>query len=98
VHEASKTGLDVDQCEKDDIEIAEMYFPHVSPTYQRRLLRQRRELKARYAFYHCWDVARQHGAGAARGMLIRELVRHPRLLRRRAVWGALRRWYGLGRV
>jgi glycosyltransferase involved in cell wall biosynthesis len=100
IHEASKTGSGIGGagrgCMRDDLLIAEMYVDRASPTEQRRIRRERIGVRSSLAVAECWAVAQERGARMARRALWAEILRQPRLVRRRDVWGALRRWYGLG--
>jgi glycosyltransferase involved in cell wall biosynthesis len=96
LHGMSKTGSDAAGFAADDLMVADLYFNRVSPEYQRKLIRQGHEAVVWDTLAWCAGLARSHGARIARGVLWRRVVRDPRLLRYRAVWGAFRRWYGLG--
>ena len=85
VHAASKTGSNQAAFDRDVLAIAESYLPRASPPVRAVLTTNR-----------CWRVAEANGPRAARRALRQALVHDPWLARSRPVWGALRRWYGLG--
>jgi hypothetical protein len=100
IHEASKTGSGIGGagrgCQRDDLAIAAMYVDRASPDEQRRIRRDSVGLRGWVTVADCWAVAQARGAQVARRALWAELRRQPRLVWRRDVWGAFRRWYGLG--
>jgi glycosyltransferase involved in cell wall biosynthesis len=96
VHDASKTASNAAGFADDDLTVADLYFDRVAPSAQRRLVRQRRALDAWRTVDTCAALAQTHGGRAARDELWRLVRRDPRLLLHRQVWGALRRWHGLG--
>jgi glycosyltransferase involved in cell wall biosynthesis len=98
VHDASKTFSNAAAFATDDLRVADLYFDRVSAGHQRRLISQRREFMAWQTIDQCSEIARSHGHGVARRVLWQHVLRDPRLLRYRPVWGALRRWHGLGRA
>jgi len=96
LHGLSKTTLNGPGFTGDDLAIADLYFDRVLPSYQRRVVRQRHEFLSWRILDGCSSIARMQGPRAARRALRQRVMQDPRLLRYRAVWGAFRRWYGLG--
>jgi hypothetical protein len=96
VHDASKTGSHAAGFAADDMKVADLYFDRVSRSDQHRLVSQRRRYAAWRTIEACSGLAQSGGTPAALRALWRELFRDPGLLRYRPVWGALRRWHGLG--
>lgn len=85
VHPASKTGSSQSAFDRDVLAIADLYTHRAQPS-----------VRAVLTINRCWRVAEAHGPRAARVALRQALVHDPWLARSRPVWGALRRWYGLG--
>jgi glycosyltransferase involved in cell wall biosynthesis len=98
LHGASKTTLNGPGFTGDDLAIADCYFDRVSPRHQKRVVRQRDEFASWGILDECSSIARARGVHAARWSLWQHVRHDPRLLRYRPVWGAFRRWYGLGRA
>jgi glycosyltransferase involved in cell wall biosynthesis len=93
VHEASKTASNAAGFAADDQSVADRYFNLVSAHHQRRLIAQKRKFMAWRTVDEYTELAQSHGPRVARRALWLHLLRHPRLLQYRPVWGALRRWY-----
>jgi glycosyltransferase involved in cell wall biosynthesis len=96
IHSRSKTASEPDQFALEDLRIADLYADRVTAAERARLRQQRADYQVVRAVNRCWTIANRHGYRAARRVLWREVRGNPRLLRKRAMWGALRRWYGLG--
>jgi glycosyltransferase involved in cell wall biosynthesis len=96
VHEASKTSSHAAGFAADDMQVADLYFDRVAPSDRPRLLKQKQHFMAWRTLDACAGLVRSSGTGVALRALWREVFRDPGLLRYRPVWGALRRWYGLG--
>jgi glycosyltransferase involved in cell wall biosynthesis len=96
VHDASKTGSNAAGFAADDMKVADLYFDRVSRSDQHRLVRQRRRVMAWRTVDACSRLVQSGGTRTALRALWREVFRDPGLLRHRPVWGALRRWCGLG--
>jgi hypothetical protein len=97
VHEASKTASHAAGFAVDDQAVADLYFSRVSAQHQRRLTRQRHQSMAWRTVDRCTAIAQTRGFQVARNALWLNVLRDPRLLQYRPVWGALRRWYGWSR-
>jgi glycosyltransferase involved in cell wall biosynthesis len=96
LHDRAKTSVNGPGFTSDDLKIADLYFGRVTPLFQQRLLRQRHEITSWRILDRCSRVARDQGRPAARRALWQAVQQDLGLLRYRAVWGAFRRWYGLG--
>ncbi|MDQ6672227.1 MAG: glycosyltransferase [Chloroflexota bacterium] len=96
LHDASKTAAHAPGFAADDVRVADLYIDRVSRSTRRRLASQRRRFMAWRTIDACSTLAQSEGARAARRALWREVFRDPGLLRYRPVWGAMRRWYGIG--
>jgi glycosyltransferase involved in cell wall biosynthesis len=94
VHDASKTASNAAGFAADDLSVADLYFDRVSRSDQRRLISQRRKFMAWQTVDRCSRLAQSRGSSVARRVLLGHVLRDPRLLRYRPVWGAFRRWYG----
>jgi glycosyltransferase involved in cell wall biosynthesis len=92
IHADSKTASYAARFAADDLMVADLYFDRVSPSHQRRLRKQKREQMAWRTVDNCWAIAEAHGPHMARRELWLRVLRDPRLLQYRPVWGALRRW------
>ena len=92
VHAASKTGSHAAGFAVEDMKVADLYFERVAHPYRRRLVRQRHAFMAWRTIDQCAAIAQARGTSAARRTLVQHVLRDPRLLRYRYVWGALRRW------
>jgi glycosyltransferase involved in cell wall biosynthesis len=95
IHDASKTGSKEIMFAMDDLALADVYFGSASPAQRHLIVRRRQHLQGMLAVWRSSSIADTQGAHAARNALWRELARHPRLIKHRAVLGAFRRWYGL---
>ena len=96
VHAASKTSSHAAGFAADDMKVADLYFDRASRSDQHRLASQRRRFMAWRTVDACSGLVRHGGDPPALRALWREVLRDPGLLQYRPVWGALRRWYGLG--
>jgi glycosyltransferase involved in cell wall biosynthesis len=92
VHAASKTGSNAAGFAVEDMMVADLYFERVSHPYRGQLVRQKHAFMAWRTIDQCAAIAQARGTRAARGALVQHVLRDPRLLRYRYVWGALRRW------
>jgi glycosyltransferase involved in cell wall biosynthesis len=98
VHSTSKTAMMWSGFERDDLAIAKLYASRASAHVQRAIARQQQAFRARRTVNACWRLAGTRGRRFARRVLWARVRREPSLLAHRCVWGALRRWYGVGSV
>ena len=92
VHEASKTASNAAGFAADDQSVADRYFNLVSAHHQRRLIAQKRKFMAWQTVDEYAKLAQSRGSRVARRALWLHVLRNPRLLQYRPVWGALRRY------
>jgi glycosyltransferase involved in cell wall biosynthesis len=92
VHQASKTASNAAGFAADDQAVADRYFNRVSAQYQQRLIAQKRKFMAWQTVDQYAKLAQSRGPRVARRGLWLHVLRNPRLLQYRPVWGALRRY------
>jgi hypothetical protein len=92
VHHSSKTASNAAGFAADDQAVADRYFNRVSAQYQQRLIAQKRKFMAWQTVDQYAKLAQSRGPRVARRGLWLHVLRNPRLLQYRPVWGALRRY------